>query len=280
MTIESTIYNESNFIYIDSIRGYNPQIGDVVTFDRKTCQIGRRKQNICQVFGLTKDDQGRPIEDPEKKNETMLGTACYRSEGACKYDISLSGEATIPGHLSSISGENGIKFTSDEQFVFKFVESKTIVYGTYSDKEIKGEIRRNINNYETGCYALIYGLLKCERADLYEGNKGDCVFNAASNAEVLKGWKVRTTCTFSGKKKASLDVTQRPNATVGAYIIRFKVGSKKDILRRPQDPEIKLYERGIQKKSYAESDEIITEDNDSSNIEFFQEEFDRASKYF
>lgn len=275
MTIEKTIYKESHFIYMDSIKPYEPQIGDIVNYDPETCQITAFGQNIRHVFGLGQDNQHIDIPGID------LGNICYRSEDVREYNVSLNGEGIIPGPLSSISGENGVKFTRDNQFVVKFVQTKKFIYGNYDKQKIEDQIRSDISRYTSGWYGLVYGRLKCERADLCIGNKDDCVFNVASNAEILKGWKVRGTCSFLGKKNVSMEVTQRPDALIGVYMFPFKIGSKKDSMFRPCEPSIKSYSevyytRGFEK----DTPPSIIQDNLSNllDVQFDQEEFDRVNK--
>ena len=99
------------------------------------------------------------------------------------------------------------------------------------------------------------------------------MFNVALNAEILKGCKVRGAYSFLGKKKVAMEVTQRPNALVGVYIFPFRVGSKHDLLRRPHEPQIESYARGIPECASMPSSYAL-------DVEFNQEEFERASKYF
>ena len=97
MTMEKILHKKSNFIYIDSIEAYNPQIGDVVKYNRETCKITQFRKNIRQIFGLVRDNHNQHIEHGDIKKETMLGNLCYRSEDVCEYNVSLHGEATIYG---------------------------------------------------------------------------------------------------------------------------------------------------------------------------------------
>ena len=268
--MRSRLYKSKTFIYIDSIEGYNPRIGDVVKHDQKTCEITPYGKNMCEFFGLNRDHRGHPVENPNMSTETILGTTCYQSKGIGY--VSLDGEATTAGHSSSASGENGIKFTRDNQFILKLFEPKKIMYDAHEKADILREIKRNINEYEAGFYGLIYGQLKCERADIYEGNEGDCVINVGANAKVLKLLSVGTKSTFSKKTKVSMTVTQRPNALVGVYILPFEVGSRKNWLGQEHDPSLKWKTRGFNPNNQNETDD--------KDVRFIQEALDGAKEHF